>query len=235
MPYLLKQVTVVIVWITREDLNSFKHKSCAIFLCHCLYFTVVLIHCDLFKIYCAPQNLGITRTWICRLNFAQRPIFFRLGVLYRAWYLRLWTPRLKSLSEDLCSGFLRPKKIHWPQPDLNREPWIASTLPRDHRGRHHCLLLWIQLQLFLTSIVTLIQWNENINHNTNTSYFQIAQHHNQRITEQNNIPLTVYHHIINSTKPLERSPHWSSGQRVWLLIMRSRVWSPALPQILNVD
>ena len=28
-----------------------------------------------FKINCAPSNLGITRTWICRLNFAQRPIF----------------------------------------------------------------------------------------------------------------------------------------------------------------
>ena len=33
------------------------------------------IHCDIFKIYCAPTNLGITRTSICRLNFAQRPIF----------------------------------------------------------------------------------------------------------------------------------------------------------------
>ena len=32
------------------------------------------MHCDLFKIYCA-------RTWICRLNVAQRPIFFRLEVL----------------------------------------------------------------------------------------------------------------------------------------------------------
>ena len=28
-----------------------------------------------FKIYCAPPNLGITRTLICRLKFAQRPIF----------------------------------------------------------------------------------------------------------------------------------------------------------------
>jgi hypothetical protein len=28
-----------------------------------------LMHCDLFKIYCAPPNVGITRTWICRLNF----------------------------------------------------------------------------------------------------------------------------------------------------------------------
>ena len=33
------------------------------------------MHCDLFKIYCAPPNLCITRTWIRRLNFAQRPIF----------------------------------------------------------------------------------------------------------------------------------------------------------------
>ena len=30
-------------------------------------------------------------------------------------------------------------------------------------------------------------------------------------------------------------PRWSSGQDVWLLIMRSRVRSPAHPQILNVD
>ena len=36
------------------------------------------MHCDLFKIYCAPPNLGITRTLICRLNFAQRPIFLGL-------------------------------------------------------------------------------------------------------------------------------------------------------------
>ena len=28
-----------------------------------------------FQIYYAPPNLGITRTWVCQLNFAQRPIF----------------------------------------------------------------------------------------------------------------------------------------------------------------
>ena len=33
------------------------------------------IHCDLVKIYCAPSNLCITKTWICGLNFAQRPSF----------------------------------------------------------------------------------------------------------------------------------------------------------------
>ena len=33
------------------------------------------MHCNRFKIYCGPPNLGITRTWICRLKLAQRPIF----------------------------------------------------------------------------------------------------------------------------------------------------------------
>ena len=34
-----------------------------------------------FKIYCAPPNLGITRTWICRLHFGQKPIFQAWGSL----------------------------------------------------------------------------------------------------------------------------------------------------------
>ena len=72
-----------------------------------------------FKIYCAPPNCGITRTWISRLNFAQRTNFFMLEVLKRAWNFRLGTPSLKSLSENLCSGFLRPEKIHRLQPGFN--------------------------------------------------------------------------------------------------------------------
>ena len=46
------------------------------------------------------------------------------------------TPSLKSLPEDLCSGFLLPEKIHRPQPGLNPRTLDpeASTLSRDHRG-----------------------------------------------------------------------------------------------------
>ena len=46
-------------------------------------------------------------------------------------------PSLKSLPEDLCSEFLRPEKIHQPQPGLNPRTLDleAITLPRDHRGR----------------------------------------------------------------------------------------------------
>ena len=36
--------------------------------------------------------------------------FFRHEVFWRAWNLRLGTPSLKSLPEDLCSGFLRSEK-----------------------------------------------------------------------------------------------------------------------------
>ena len=40
---------------------------------------------------------------------------------------------------------------------------------------------------------------------------------------------------LGSSMKKKKNEKWSSGQHVWLLIMRSRVRSPALPQILNVD
>ena len=43
--------------------------------------------------------------------------------------------------------------------------------------------------------------------------------------------LCVYNFSISLNWP----PRWSSGQHVWLLITRSRVRSPTLPQILNLD
>ena len=83
-----------------------------------------------FHIYCAPPNLG-TRTWICRSNFVQRPIFSGLRFFNKPEISRLGTPSLKSLSEDLCSGFLHPEKIHWPQSGFNPRTldFEASTLP----------------------------------------------------------------------------------------------------------
>ena len=46
-------------------------------------------------------------------------------------------PQLKVPPKDLCSGFLRPEKIHRPQSGLNTRTldFEASTLLRDHRGR----------------------------------------------------------------------------------------------------
>ena len=72
-----------------------------------------------------------------QIKFCPEAYFFRLEVLQRTWYLRLGTLSLKSLPEDLCSGVLRPEKIHRPQLDLNPRTLDleASTLPRDHRGR----------------------------------------------------------------------------------------------------
>ena len=66
-------------WYSHKEKNNKKKKHCIVLFWWSGDCCPML--CDLFKIYCAPPNLGITRTWICRLNFAQRPIFFRLDVL----------------------------------------------------------------------------------------------------------------------------------------------------------
>ena len=110
-------------------------------------------HCDLFKIYCAPPNLGITRTWIGRLKFAQRLIFSVLRFFNEPEVSDSGPLSLKSLSKNLCTGILRPEKIHRPQPDLNPQTLDlgTSTLPRDHRGRLGDLYSWYSssLQLIL--------------------------------------------------------------------------------------
>ena len=77
-----------------------------------------------FKIYCAPSSSGITRRWVCRLNFAQRPIFSGL--------------RFFKESEIWDSGFpaYRPSRrvrifTSWKK-SINlsriwtREPWIST-------------------------------------------------------------------------------------------------------------
>ena len=66
------------------------------------------MHCDVFKnLLCSPEF---------RYYSDMRPIFSASEV--QAWNLRLGTLSLKSLSEDLWSGFLRSEKIHRPQPGL---------------------------------------------------------------------------------------------------------------------
>ena len=74
--------------LTRSS-HSIHRLECVSVYCDCIvlyyivFYCIVLycrgehccpMYCDLLKIYCAPPNLGISRTWICRLNFAQRPI-----------------------------------------------------------------------------------------------------------------------------------------------------------------
>ena len=80
------------------------------------------MHYDRFKIYCAPPNLGITRTWICRLNFAQRFIFSGLRFFNEP---EISNPQLKVPPGGLVlRNFTSWKKFI----DLSRvwthEPWI---------------------------------------------------------------------------------------------------------------
>ena len=64
------------------------------------------------------------------------------------WYISTFTQFFFS-SEDLCSEFLRPEKIHRPQPGLNLQTLDLKTsmLPRDH---HFKLNLITSLQVFLS-------------------------------------------------------------------------------------
>ena len=82
-----------------------------------------LLHTALrpFKIYCAPPNLG-TRTWICRLNFDQRPIFQTWGSLTS---LKSPTrdPQLKVPSEGLVLRIFTSWKN--PSTSVGFEPWIS--------------------------------------------------------------------------------------------------------------
>ena len=55
---------------TRNSVYSAQDRDCFWWSGHCCP-----MHCDRFRIYCAPPNLGITRTWICRLHFTHKPIF----------------------------------------------------------------------------------------------------------------------------------------------------------------
>ena len=96
---------------------------------YCIEMMVIAVHpvCSL-EFWYLDVNLPI--------KFCSEAYFFRLEVLYRALNLTLGTPSLKSLPEDLYSGFLRSEKLHRPQSGLNplTLDLEASTLPRDHRG-----------------------------------------------------------------------------------------------------
>ena len=63
------------------------------------------------------------------IKFCSEAYFFQAWDSLTSLKSQTWDPGLKSLPEDLCSGFLRPKKSIEQTLDLE-----ASTLPRDHRG-----------------------------------------------------------------------------------------------------
>ena len=84
------------------------------------------MHYDLFKIYCAPMNLGITRTWICRLNFGQRPIFSGLRCFNEPEISYSGPPPLSSSRRTCAQDFYILKKSINLSRDWTREPWISK-------------------------------------------------------------------------------------------------------------
>ena len=78
-----------------------------------------------FMIYCASQNLGITRTWICRLNFPQRPVFSGLMFFNEPEISDSEPPALSPSRRTCAHDFYVLKKSI----DVSRvwtlKPWIS--------------------------------------------------------------------------------------------------------------
>ena len=78
-----------------------------------------------FRVYCAPPNLGITKTWIRGLNFALRPIFSDLRFFNESeisdWGSPAYIPSRRTCAQDF---YVLKKSI-----DLSRiwtcAPWIS--------------------------------------------------------------------------------------------------------------
>ena len=86
---------------TNGKMHTSRSTSVSIPYHHYLYLFVLMVIDVIvanalwpFQIYCAPQNLGITRTWICRLNFAQRP-FFQAWGSSTSLKSQTWDPQLQ--------------------------------------------------------------------------------------------------------------------------------------------
>ena len=78
-----------------------------------------------FKIYSALPNLGITKTWISRLNFAQRPIFLSLR-FFNEPEISDSDSQLKVPPRGLVLRIYTSWKIHRPQPDLNPRTFLTN-------------------------------------------------------------------------------------------------------------
>ena len=94
-------------FINRINRQLKYNSNCIILYC------IVLKGCSMlpnalrpFQIYCAPPNLGI-RTWICRLNYAQRPIFSGLR-LFTSLKSQTRDPQIKVPPGEIFTSWKNP-------------------------------------------------------------------------------------------------------------------------------
>ena len=83
------------------------------------------MYCDLFKMFCASPNIGITRTWICQLNFAQGPIFSGLWFFNEPEISDLGPPAESPSQRTCAQDFYVLKKSIKRSRVWTREPWIS--------------------------------------------------------------------------------------------------------------
>ena len=146
------------------NITFFQHRGR--YLCFCICFDVLVIaglkHYDLFEIYCAPPNLGITRTWICQLNFAERPIF-QAWVSLTSLKSQARGPQLKVPPGGLVLRIF----TSWKSPSTSagfktHEPWISR---RARFPRQLWVIIIIVIIMIIIIIHVLVSWSTHLNNN----------------------------------------------------------------------
>ena len=136
---------------------------------YCIVFDGVVIAAQctatFFKIYCAPPNLGITRTWICRLNFAQRPIFPGLR-FFNEPEISDSGPPAQSPSGGLALRIF----TSWKNPSTSAGFKLANLIfqgeqiiPRSPRPTTYTLYIYIYIYIYTTYTLYICRYSKNSN------------------------------------------------------------------------
>ena len=97
-------------------------------------------------------NLELRRTWICQLNFAQRPIFSFLRFFNESEISDsgppAWSPYRRIYTQDFSS---------WKNSSTSARFEPASTVPRDHRGQlcNNIIQSKLACKIYTTRLVSL--------------------------------------------------------------------------------
>ena len=151
--------------VSYEVSRIFLSRICIVFVFVSMGWSLLPNALRPFRIYCAPPNLGITRTWICGLNFAQKPIFQAWGSL-TSLKSQARDPQLKVSSGGLVLRSFTSWENPWTSVGFelaslgSRGEYVTARPPRP--------------TLFILNIICILEYIWEIIYFT--SYFKFYRH-----------------------------------------------------------
>ena len=147
-----------------------------------------------------------------------------------AWKFRYVNKLRSPLSLALCLGL--PKRLF---------PESLSVKILKPLLHYNIMATWpAHLSLLDLIILTILReryklWSSSLWSLLESPFSSLLGSKYSACTVQCNLDWYLRDNVFQFYQSFWGPPRLSNGQHVWLLIMRSRVRSPALPQILNVD